>query len=324
MHLQKKILIIRNDHIGDLVLSSAIFREIKKKIPNSKISLIVSKLNRQLVEKNKNVDEIIELERAEYKLKTFWNFLKMSKKIKKMNFDAGIDLRGSIMNSFFLLYLPGIKKRISRVDSHPVISPLLTNPIGINPSTHATKDNLKIINEGLEIDAKNEKLEIITDKEDQKIFNFFINKNKLKKYVCICPYAGLKCKQWPLEEWKSLIRWFKKYDYDIILLGIKKDKTGLKKLAEENKNCRVILDLNLRLMYLLFKKSSLIITQDGGPMHIAWVSGAKLIELHNLFLYGMNKVIPIKNSKIIYTRNISMSSINIEEVKKTIEKILKN
>ena len=325
MNHPKKILIIRNDHIGDLILSSAIFREIKKKIPDSKIFLIASKLNRPLIEKNKNIDEIIELEKAEYNLKTFWNFLKMSKKIKKINFDAGIDLRGSVMNSFFLLYLPGIKKRIGRIDLHPIVSSLLTDPVKINPDTHALKDNLKIINEGLEINAKNEKPEIITDKEDQKNFDFFIKKNKLKKYVCICPYAGLKCKQWPLENWKNLIQWFKKYNYDIILLGVKKDIDGLKRLSGENKRCRIVLDFNLRLIYLLFKKSSLIITQDGGPMHIAWVSRAKLIELHNLFLYGMNKVTPLgKNSKIIYAKNADMNSIDIGEVKKTIEKVLKS
>jgi len=58
-------------------------------------------------------------------------------------------------------------------------------------------------------------------------------------------------------------------------------------------------------------------------MHIAWVSGAKLIELHNLFLFGMNKVIPLgKNSNVIYTKNVNMDSISVEGVKKEINEKL--
>jgi len=51
-----KILIIQNDNIGEVVLSTAVFREIKKNIPGCKITLIASKTNRSIIEKNKNID----------------------------------------------------------------------------------------------------------------------------------------------------------------------------------------------------------------------------------------------------------------------------
>jgi len=55
----KKILIIRNDKIGDLITTTSVFREIKKKIPKSEITVIVSKENKQVIEKNKYVDKLI-------------------------------------------------------------------------------------------------------------------------------------------------------------------------------------------------------------------------------------------------------------------------
>lgn len=319
----QKILIIRNDHIGDLVLSSAVFREIKKVFPNASITLIANKLNKPLIEKNPYIDEIWELDIAQYSLKCILKYFKMAMKIRKEKFDAGIDLRGSIMNSFFLLLLSGIKKRISRTDAHPIISLLLTKPVKIKKETHATEDNLMIINEGLSINATDRTLEIITDKEDEKEIKKFLKENNIKKYVCMCPVAGLEHKQWKLENWMDLIKNFKYKNYEILLLGTEKEREIFEKLGQLNKKCRIFTNFNLRLMSLLFKKSKLVITQDGGPMHIAWVSNANLIELHNLFIYGMNKVVPLNKAVVLYTKGIDMNSISVEQVQKEINKILK-
>ncbi|MEK6875338.1 MAG: glycosyltransferase family 9 protein [Nanoarchaeota archaeon] len=317
----KKILIIRNDHIGDLVLSTAVFREIKKFIPDSKVTLIINKTNRSIVDKNPYIDEIIELNMANYSLKSIRQYLKIAMRLKG-KFDVGVDLRGGIMNSLFLLWLTGIEKRISRIDHHPIIKYLLTNPIKINKKTHATEDNLKIINNGLGINSSDKTLEIVVDKEDEKYVNKFIKENKLKNYVCICPITGLIEKQWPLKNWMEIIKNFDK-KYKLILLGTKGEENILEELCKLNKNCKYFINFDVRKLLLLFKNSKLVLTQDGGPMHIAWASEAKLIELHNLFLYGMNKVTPLNNSKIIYTKCIDMNSISVEEVEKEVKKALK-
>jgi len=317
----KKILIIRNDHIGDLVLSTAVFRELKKSFPNSKITIIVNKLNRPLIEKNYHIDKIIELNMADYTLKSIREYFEMSRKIRKMKFDVGIDLRGGIMNGFFLLWLSGIKKRISRIDAHPMIRFFLTDPIKIHLESHVTEDNINIINKGLELYSNNKRLEIITDEEDEKFVKEFIKKNKLKNYVCFYPCARLIEKQWPLKKWKEIIKDFDK-KYQILLMGIEDEKNILGKLSKLNKNCMVFTNFNVRQLSLLFKKSKLVLTQDGGPMHIAWVSGAKLIGLHNLFLFGMNKVVPLgKNSNVVYTKDINMNSVSIKKVKEEIKSI---
>ncbi len=318
----KKILIIRNDHIGDLVLSTAVFRELKKKFPESKIVVITNKINRPIIKKNKNIDEILELDIAEYNLKDIWEYFKMSGKIRKMNFDVGVDLRGSIMNSFFLLFLSRIKKRISRTDQHPIIKFFLTNPVEIPLESHAIEDNIKIINEGFGMNSKNKELEVVSDEKDGEDVEEFIKNNKLKNFVCFFPLAGLSEKQWPLRNWEKIIKNFDK-KYQVLILGTSKEERILTELSRLNKNSKVFVNFDLRKLSVLFKKSKFVLTQDGGPMHIAWVSGAKLIELHNLFLFGMNKVIPLgKSSNIIYTKNVNMDSISIEEVTKEIKKML--
>ncbi len=321
----KKILIIRNDHIGDLVLSSAVFRELKKKFPNAKIIIIVSKLNRSVVEKNNYIDEIWELGLAKHNLRSFWEYFKMSWKIKRSKFDVGIDLRGSIMNSFFLLWLSGIKKRISKTDVNPKIKLLLTNPVNIKYKSHITEDNICIIKEGFGINVKDSSPEILTSEQDTEEIKNFLKKENLQNYICLCPYARLENKQWPIDNWKEIIKWFGKFkpEKTLLLMGTKKEENRLNELSNLNKNSRVILNFDLRKMSLLFKDADLVIAQDGGPMHIAWVSGAKLIELHNLFLRWLNKFVPLgNNSHVLYTKNINMGTIGVEDVKNIVRKII--
>jgi len=279
--MKKKILMIRNDHIGDLVLSTNVFREIKKFFPDSEISLIVSRLNRKIVEKNKNIDKIIEIEIPSYKIGIIFKYFKMAFLLRRKKFDYGVDLRGSIMNSFFLLWLAGVKKRISRTDAHPGISKILTKQIKLNKKDHLVRQNIDIINAGFEINSKNYWPEVITDKGDEKDVEDFLKKRKLKKYICICPLTNLKYKQWDLNNFKKLIKWIEKNygDYKILLLGLEKEREILDALASETKSSDVVLDFNIRRLSILFKKSSLVIAQDGGPMQIAWVVKSKLIAL---------------------------------------------
>lgn len=106
----KKILFIRNDHIGDMVYSTQIFREIKKEFPGVKIAVLATSSNKDIIEKDKNVDKIIEGDLFWRRgWKGFLDYFKILKEIKGENFDAGIDLRKSKLNMFFFLFVPGIK-----------------------------------------------------------------------------------------------------------------------------------------------------------------------------------------------------------------------
>ena len=319
----KKILIIRNDNIGDLVLSTAIFREIKKKFKDSRITLICSKINQEIIEKNPDIDEILELDKSKYNLKTIWNYFKFYRIIKKNNFDVGIDLRGSLINVLFLLWLPKIKRRVGRIDYHPIIKVFLTHPIEINQKMHAIDENLEIVSQGLEINPENNKQEIAVDKNDIKSFEEYIKKNKILNYVCFCPVAGLENKQWPLENWAKLIENFDK-KYQILLIGTSKEKNILEKLSGLNKKCNLILNFNLRQMSLLFKKSSLVIAQDGGPMHIAWVSGARVIEITSEEnpIIASGKYFARDNSLVLISKGKNIKRITVKIVMDEIKNIL--
>jgi heptosyltransferase-2 len=341
----KKILIVDNGHIGDLVMTTSVFREIKKNYPSTEITALVSRIAKPILEKNKNVDKIISMDffwrKGKRNLKTFFEYFKFLGKLRKEKYDLGVAIRSDLPNIFFLLYLANAKKRVAYYNLDGG-KPFLTNPIRYEKEIHATNADLNLANFALNMKSKNNFPEIPTDKEDEKAVNEFLKKNNLKKFICIGPGSAAKLQTLDKNKFKRLIEWMKiKYpSYKVMLTGGSEDERLIDWLCEENKNCMKLINFNIRLLGLLFKRSACTILHDGGPMHIAYaMKTPKLIVL-----WGPNPlehVMPLKYFKMIHHRldcypcmrrekeckkpegKRCMDLITAEEIKKAIDGALK-
>ena len=104
---QKKFLICRIDRIGDVVLSTPLPREIKRKYPDSFVAVIVRSYTKDIYLNNHYVDEIL-IYNEEKTSKAFYENIK---KIRSYKFDyAFMLLPDERLN--YILFLSGIKTRI--------------------------------------------------------------------------------------------------------------------------------------------------------------------------------------------------------------------
>ena len=320
MEKRKKILVIKNDKIGDMVLSANIFRALRKNFPRAEITAIVSNANKSIIEQNKNIDKYFVLDYPPKGFKGIFNYFKFSRELKKENYDVGIDLRGSIFNIFFLLRLAGVKYEIGFYNRKLSKIFLDYGYEKDRDNKHVTFQRIDLINKALKLKSKDYWPEIAVGKEDEEIAEEFIRQNRLKKYVCIVPDASLESKQWPLERFDAIIKHIqKKYSkYKIVLLGANKEKISW--LVERNKGLVIPAELlNLRINYLLFKKSTLVIAHDGGPMHLAWVAKANLIALMPKHL-SLNYYGPLGENSIVISDNIK--KIRVDRVQSYVDLFL--
>jgi heptosyltransferase-2 len=104
---QLRVLICRIDRIGDVVLSTPIPREIKKKHPDSFVAVLVREYTRDIYLNNPYIDEIIIYDEE----KSFKSFIRMVKKIRSFNFNhAFMLLPNERLN--YILFFAKIKNRI--------------------------------------------------------------------------------------------------------------------------------------------------------------------------------------------------------------------
>ena len=167
--------------------------------------------------------------------------------------------------------------------------------------------------------AKNNWPYIATDKDDKKAMRKIIEEKKLKNFICIVPDARAD-KQWPIENFDRLIKEIKQRHpkEQIVLVGSNEEEIG--RLADKNPGVVQLLNENLRVVYLLFQKSELVIAHDGGPVHLAWAGRAKTLDLIEKRL-PLEWIKPLgKNSYYIYD---DLKNLSVENVLKEVEKILK-
>lgn len=296
----KKVLFLRNDHIGDMVYSTQIFRELKKKFPNVKIGVVASPGNSQIIKKDPYVDEIFEIDLFWRRgLKGFLDYFKVLKKIKRRKFDVGIDLRRSKLNIIFFLWIPKIKTRTSFYNINGGKA-FLTHPVLYVKKTNYIYENLPIIKEVFEVDIKNCWPHVITNEEDEKDYKKIVKENKLKKYVVFAPGATADSKRWPEKKFGELIeRFHKKYPkHKVILSGANSDKNLIMSLCRNRDYCIPLINFNLRKMALVFKNAEAVVANDGCATDISWVAEGKLVSLVGPVDLELFK--PLKKSIILH------------------------
>ena len=105
MNKPQKILVIRNDKLGDFMLAWPSYALIKKQYPDAEITALVPEYTATMAEQCEWIDDILIDEKADSFIK---DISQLSKKIKDKDFDASISLF-SESRTAFSLWLAGIK-----------------------------------------------------------------------------------------------------------------------------------------------------------------------------------------------------------------------
>ena len=99
MNLPKKILLIRNDKIGDFMLSWPSFALLKNQYPDIEITALVPEYTAALARHCKWIDKVLIDEKNNSFINDLFN---LSKKIKRNNYDVSISLFSEMRTSFSL------------------------------------------------------------------------------------------------------------------------------------------------------------------------------------------------------------------------------
>jgi heptosyltransferase-2 len=103
----KSILIVKYASIGDLMLATPAFRELRKAYPKAKISLLIGKWSLPVVEDNPNINEFIVIKDDVFNQRKLFDLAGLATRLRAMNFDLVISLHRSLPMSFFSFMVGG-------------------------------------------------------------------------------------------------------------------------------------------------------------------------------------------------------------------------
>lgn len=314
----KKILVIRNDKIGDLIVSSNFIKLLESTFPEAKIDLILSNANKQLMQADKKINQIYTINFSPRKLGELKEYYSLTKRIRKEKYDLGIDLRGSLLNTLFFLFLGKVKFRVGFYTN--LITKLLLNHALLKDyKGHASWNMVRLFNGAFSQNKKYVWPSIEVTSNDLKEVNNFVRKCNLSKTITLCVDASDEQKQWPLENFEQLIKYLKREykNHKIVLVGTDEDK--INNLYKKNPECIRLISPNLRFLYLYLKSTNLVITPDGGVMHLAGAAKAKLIAFIPPHIH-LGDIVPLSEESYIINEEIKRISLN--DVKEIIKEVI--
>jgi ADP-heptose:LPS heptosyltransferase len=309
-----KILLIRNDNIGDLVCTTPVIEALKKKYPDAKIDIVVNSYNYVAIDKNPFVNTIYCYTKPKHKKNTLDKIKALLGKIKIMfkifanKYDVSVVFRSGYSSSAEQFSnLSGAKMRIGVKDKNNKDN--FTHHIDVNRDNHEVEfcfDCLKPL--GVEYGGENLFFYVPDDL-----------KNRYKQYknnILFHISSRIKENKYSKEKFKTIID---NIDANILISAEPVDFESAKWL-EENTKAKWIKTDSLIDLAGLISNVKLFVTLDGGAMHIAPALGIKTIAISGKT--NMNKWYPWGYKDLVIQDKTKIAE-NIE-VEKIIEKIKDN
>lgn len=308
----KKILVIQTAKIGDMICSTPLFRETKKKYPAANLSVIASRVTKDLLRHNPYVDEVITLDTKSRK--GIRRKLKLIKLLYKGEYDVSLSLNPNIPFTIAPLWAL-IPIRIGILPNFCGTTLKIASGLNSNYVRHETRKlvletYMKMLNI-IGIKTENLSKEVYKSPDaDEKVSEFLskLSDNKNITLIGIAVSSGNKLKEIESEKIAELInRLLENKDTSIVLIGSEADrKTASTVLDSINKKERIINaagKFNLTELPALIERLSLFIGVDTGIIYMADALSVRVIDIAGPS--DMSDQRPLGKKSIIIQKDIS-------------------
>lgn len=295
----KRVLVVRLDEIGDVVMTTPFLRELRRNLPDAWITLVVKPAIYNLVELCPYVDEVLtydwdnrgrfgQLRRHGRALALAW------KHLWRRRFDLAILPRWDAdhYHGTFVAYFSGAPWRVGyseNVIAHKKrlnggFDQLLTHALQDNTLKHEVEHNLEVIR-SLGGQVEDDQLELWLGEEDTVFAERFLREHSAKSHdllVALGPGAGAPKRLWPIGRFAEIGSWLlDTYGARLLVVGGR----GEEPLGEELQRAlgdgvvNAVGRTTLRQTAALLKHCRLFVGNDAGPMHMAAAVGVPVVEL---------------------------------------------
>jgi lipopolysaccharide heptosyltransferase II len=282
MDTYKRILIIRTDRIGDVLLSTPVIKVLRERFPSSFIAFMARPYAEDIVKSNPYLNEVIVYDKYGVH-KSFLSTLKFALALRRKKFDIALILHPT-NRAHIITFLAQIPKRIGYRKKFGF---LLTDSIedlkylGEKHESAYNFDLLKTI--GIE-NTSNELCLPINEEDRDFIDSLLKEKNILEKdkIIAVNPTASCRSKIWsPIRFGKVCRKLVDEFNVKIGLICSEKDIDICRKVASfmEKRSFIILSGLKLKQLACFLKNSELLISNDSAPVHIAAAVGTPVISI---------------------------------------------
>ncbi|MCB0727014.1 MAG: glycosyltransferase family 9 protein [Ignavibacteriae bacterium] len=303
----KTVLIVQIGKIGDMILTTPLFREIKKLYPDSVLSVLASELNKIIAENDHNTDKVIT-----YKKNFQSTFQLFFSSVK--NQDVWIDTKNNYSRTSSILpkiFRPKLSlgfnfsKPVFDIDLKDYQTGNHATDINLSPLKYFTDKSYSQKERIPEIDIPDS----IKLKTDQ-----FIKKDSNSANIVINISAGDESRYLQKEKWAEIILGIgKRENIKIYLIGMDRDRDIIDYLLRTTDTLKVnyIKTENILETAEVIRNSNIVISPDTSIIHICSAYNIPVIGIYPDLKWNLEKFYPLSDKKEVV---VSGNKDNIADV----------
>jgi ADP-heptose:LPS heptosyltransferase len=284
----ERVLLIRPDHLGDVLLLTPALHALRAALPTAHLTLLLGPWSAEAVRRNRDIDAVETCAFPAFERKARAGVLAPYRMLSKTaaglrdRFDTAVVLRYDHWWGAWLAAAAGIPRRVGY--SWTESRPFLTETVSYEPGRHEARQNARLLEAlapGLEAALGPSRYTM--HEEDARWARARFGGVEGALRIAIHPGAGAQVKQWPSEHWATVAtRLHQVRDVQIILTG----GPGERELAASiaGKLPFSALDLagqtSFGQLAAIYGTADLVLGSDSGPLHLAVATGAKTVHLY--------------------------------------------
>ena len=277
----KNILIIKLRHIGDVLLSTPVLRELREAYPDAQLTMLVNRGTEGILAHNPDITEVLCLEKGN------WNAqLKFVQMLRRRGFDCVIDLTDGDRSAVISL-ATGAPIRIGFNAEHRWRGLLYSKVAKPRPVDQHRVDYDLCALRALGLDPKPGMPTVSVSPSEEQVVEKWLQEHGLAgedtpRLLLFQPGARYSLKVWPPERFAQLAdRLSDQFGCRILLGGDQREREVAEQVARKTRCAPVVVAGKFSLLQFasLVKRCALFVGNDGGAMHIAATVGTPVVAL---------------------------------------------
>lgn len=280
----KRILVVKLDHLGDVLLATPVFSNLRQAYPDAELHALTGAWSRIVLERHPDVSKVWEYNSPVFSRTAEPTSLRQTfrlyRELRRQKYDLIVELRSDWRIICFAL-LRVTPKRLNRASLQ------VANKLGFAQftGTHETTRNLDVLRKA-DIPTSIQTTTFSVTAEDQKWASNFLATlqiNKEPPLVAIHPGSPIPLKRWAPERYAELADWLiAQKRAKILFVGVKDEIpiiTEIQRLMRVEA-INIAGKTTLTQLASILHTCNVFIGNDSGPMHLAAAVGTQTIGLY--------------------------------------------
>lgn len=279
-----RILVVKLDHLGDVILATPVFSNLRQTYPNAELHALTGAWSRVVLEKHPDVNKVIEYNSPVFcragRPTSLRETFELYRQLRRQKYDLMVELRGDWRTVWFspLRLTP---HRLSRAALQ------ITNKLGLSEfrGTHETTRNLDVLEHaGIPVPIQTAIFSVTT--EDEKwVSNFLTSYEIDMEYplVAIHPGSPIPLKRWLPERYAELADWLiAQKGVQVLFVGVNDEISIIDEVQKfmRGRSINIAGETTLTQLASILHSCNVFIGNDSGPMHLAAAVGTQTIGLY--------------------------------------------